>query len=95
VRDEVIQYIRQIVAATRNDDALSVGASPRAGLMLLTGAKGLARFAGRDFVTPDDVKAAAVPALRHRIVLSPNAELSGTTPDEVLYAILDATEVPR
>ena len=95
VRDEVISYVRRIIGATRADDSLSVGASPRAGLMLLTGAKSLARFAGRDFVTPDDVKSATVPALRHRVVLSPNAELEGADPDEVLAAILDSTEVPR
>ncbi len=95
VRDEVVEYVRRLVTATRTDDALSVGASPRAGLMLLTGAKSLARFAGRDFVTPDDVKSATVPSFRHRIVLSPNAELDGTRPDETLEYILDTTEVPR
>lgn len=95
VRDEVIQYVRRLVTATRNDDSLSVGASPRAGLMLLTGAKSLARFAGRDFVTPDDIKMAAIPAFRHRVVLSPSAELEGAHPDETLGYILDSIEVPR
>jgi MoxR-like ATPase len=95
VRDEVIQYVRRLVTATRNDDSLSVGASPRAGLMLLTGAKSLARFAGRDFVTPDDIKSATIPAFRHRVVLSPSAELEGVHPDETLGYILDSVEVPR
>ena len=63
--------------------------------MLLMGAKSLARFSGRDFVTPDDVKAALVPALRHRVVLSPSAELEGTTTDEVLGYLMEAVEVPR
>jgi MoxR-like ATPase len=95
VQDEVIQYVRRLIAATRDDDSLSVGASPRAGLMLLMGAKSLARFAGRDYVTPDDIKSAAIPALRHRVVLGPNAELDGTTTDDVLTQLLDSIEVPR
>ncbi|MEM6471007.1 MAG: MoxR family ATPase [Planctomycetota bacterium] len=95
VRDEVIEYVRRIVTATREDDSLAVGASPRAGLMLMSGAKSLARFAGRDFVTPDDIKAATIPAFRHRIVLSPNAELDGATTDDSLAYILDSIEVPR
>ena len=95
VRDEVVQYVRRLITATRDDDSLSVGASPRAGLMLLMGAKSMARFAGRDFVTPDDIKMAAIPALRHRVVLRPNAELDGTTTDDVLAQLLDSIEVPR
>jgi MoxR-like ATPase len=95
VRDEVIAYARRLVQASREDDSLSVGASPRAGLMLLMAAKGLSRFEGRDYVTPDDVKAAFRPALRHRVVLSPSAELEGATADDVLGGILDTVEVPR
>ncbi|MFO0948298.1 MAG: MoxR family ATPase [Planctomycetota bacterium] len=95
VRDEVIAYVRKLIQTTRADDSLSVGASPRAGLMLLMGAKSLARFAGRDYVTPDDVKSVFRPALRHRVVLSPPAELEGTLVDDVLGSILDAVEVPR
>ena len=95
VRDEVVAYVQKLLGATRNDDSLSVGASPRAGLMLLMGAKSLARFSGREFVTPDDIQAAFVPALRHRVVLSPSAELEGTTTDDVLSQLLEAVEVPR
>jgi MoxR-like ATPase len=95
VREEVIGYIQRILSATREDDSLAVGASPRSGLMLLMGAKSLARFAGRDFVTPDDVKAALIPALRHRVVLSPSAELEGTTADEVLAQLMEGVAVPR
>lgn len=95
VREEVIGYIQRLMHATRSVDALAVGGSPRSGLMLLMGAKSLARFAGRDFVTPDDVKSAFKPALRHRVVLSPASELEGTTTDEVLGYILDAVEAPR
>ncbi|MEX0728867.1 MAG: hypothetical protein WD065_21515 [Planctomycetaceae bacterium] len=81
--------------ATREDDSLIVGASPRSGLMILMGAKSLARFAGRDFVTPDDVKATFVPGLRHRVVLSPHSELEGITTDLVLEQVLESTEAPR
>ena len=95
VRDEVIGYLRRLLHATRNDDSLSVGASPRPGLMVLMAAKSLARFASRDYVIPDDVKAAFLPAMRHRVVLSPPAELEGTDVDQVLGYLLDAVEVPR
>ena len=95
VRDEVVAYVQKLLGATRNDDSLSVGASPRSGLMLLMGSKSLARFSGREFVTPDDIQAAFVPALRHRVVLSPSAELEGITTDDVLSQLLEAVEVPR
>jgi MoxR-like ATPase len=95
IREEVIGYVRRLLQATRHDDSLSVGASPRAGLMLLMGAKSLARFADRDYVTPDDIKAAFLPTMRHRVVLSPSAELEGAEVDNVLGYLLEATEVPR
>ena len=95
VREEVIGYVRRLLHATRNDDSLSLGASPRAGLMVLMAAKSFARFAGRDYVIPDDVKASFVPAMRHRVVLSPTAELEGAEVDNVMAGILEATEVPR
>jgi len=95
VRDEIVRYVSSLLHATRTDDALAVGASPRSGLMLLMGAKSLARFAGRDFVIPDDIKQAFLPAMRHRVVLSPGSELEGTTPDDVLAGLIEAVEVPR
>ncbi len=95
VRDEVVTYLRKLLQATRIDDALEVGASPRSGLMLLMGAKSIARFAERDFVTPDDIKAVFLPSLRHRIVLSASAELEGMTADNALTDVLETVEVPR
>lgn len=95
VREEVVSYVQRLLQATRDDDALQVGGSPRSGLMLLMGAKSLARFRGRDYVTPDDIKEAFLPALRHRVVLSPSVELEGTTTDEVLAQLLEMVEVPR
>jgi MoxR-like ATPase len=95
VRPEVIKYVRALVAATRDDPNLIVGASPRAGLTLLMGAKSFARFGSRDFVTPDDVKDVFLPALRHRVVLSPMSELEGMTVDDALRNVLNQVEVPR
>lgn len=95
VRDEVISYVRRLVHASRENDSIAVGASPRSGLMLLMGAKSIARFQDRDFVVPDDIKYAFVPAMRHRIVLSPAAQLEGLTADYVLSDLLEAVEVPR
>jgi len=95
VREEVVGYVQRLLQATRDEDALSVGASPRSGLMLLMGAKSLARFSGRDYVTPDDIQSALLPALRHRVVLSPSAELEGTTTDDVLATLMELVEVPR
>ncbi|MBA4018938.1 MAG: magnesium chelatase [Pirellula sp.] len=95
IREEVAAYVQRLLSTTRHYDSLSVGASPRAGLMLLMGAKSLAQFAGRDFVTPDDVQAALIPALRHRVVLHPTAELEGATTDDVLTELLETVEVPR
>lgn len=95
IRDEVIKYVADLLAATRSDDSLSVGASPRAGLMLLMAAKSFARFADRDFVIPDDVKLCFQPVMRHRVVLSPASELEGATADDVLEQLLDGVEVPR
>lgn len=95
VRDEVVRYVRELVQATRDHDSLSLGASPRGGLMLLTGAKSLARLAGREFVTPDDIQTALKPALRHRVMLTPAAEIEGLTTDDVLDDVTEAVAVPR
>jgi MoxR-like ATPase len=95
VRPEVVRYVRSLVAATRQDSNLWVGASPRAGLTLLMGAKSLARFDRRDFVTPDDIKAAFLPSLRHRVVVSPSSELEGISVDDALRQIQNSVQVPR
>ncbi|MFN0243560.1 MAG: AAA family ATPase [Planctomycetota bacterium] len=95
VRDDLPAYIVKLLRATRADGALVLGASPRAGVMLLFAAKARAILAGRDFVTPDDVKAVFLPALRHRVVLDPAEEIEGASSDEVLVRVLDSVEVPR
>lgn len=95
VREEVVTYVQKLLQATREDESTSVGASPRAGLMLIMAAKSLARFAGRDYVNPDDIKSALLPVMRHRIVLSPTAELEGVSADEILSRMIEFVEVPR
>ena len=95
VREDLLGYVVELLAATRSDPALLLGASPRAGVMLLAGAKALAALAGRDFVTPDDLKSVLPPTLRHRVILDPAEELGGATPDDVLRRVLDQVEVPR
>lgn len=95
VKDEVISYINAIVRRTRDWPAFFMGASPRAGIALLSGARVLAAFSGRSYVTPDDVAELVLPALRHRVILSPEAEVEGETTDRALQALLKTIEVPR
>lgn len=91
----VIRYLCELVAATRRDASLTFGASPRASIALLKTARVLALSEGREYVTPDDVKRQALPVLRHRIGLHPDAELQGSTEDGVLEQILRTVPAPR
>lgn len=95
VEDKVFDYIYNIVQSTRNSNDILVGGSPRAGIGLLNSAKAIARLRGREFVIPDDVKEMALPVLRHRVLLRPEAEVEGLDADRVLSAILDEQVVPR
>jgi MoxR-like ATPase len=95
VRDELLGYVAALVRATRENIRVEVGASPRAGLMLLTAAKARAALQGRGHVLPDDIKAIAKPVLRHRLVLKPGAEVDGFKPDDVLHEVLNRLEIPR
>jgi len=95
VREDLPAYVVKLLAATRASGSLVLGASPRAGVMLLRGAMARAALAARDYVTPDDVKALFVAALRHRVMLDPAEELEGATADSVLARILESVEVPR
>jgi MoxR-like ATPase len=95
IRSEVVGYISRVVRATRENLKVEVGASPRAGLMVLTAAKARAALKDRSHVLPDDIKAITKPVLRHRLVLKPGAEVDGFTPDDVLDEILSRTEIPR
>jgi MoxR-like ATPase len=95
VEPSLLGYISEIARRTRTWPSVSLGASPRAGISLMLVAKALAALADRDYVIPDDVKAAVLPALRHRIMLRPEAELEGLDADRVLTDVLAAVEVPK
>ncbi len=95
IEPKVLEYIAQIVHETRNNKSLYLGASPRASVAILKGSKAFAAMRGRDFVTPDDVIAVTPPVLRHRIILTPEKDMEGATPDEIIEAILKKVEVPR
>jgi MoxR-like ATPase len=95
VDDAIIGYVNAIVRKTRGWPAFAVGASPRAGIALVSAARVLAAFAGRSYVIPDDVQELVLPALRHRVILTPEAEVAGETTDGGLAALLATVEVPR
>jgi MoxR-like ATPase len=95
VSAEVMGYVVDVCRATRTSPSLQLGVSPRGATALLATSKAWAWLSGRDFVTPDDVKALARPTLRHRIQLRPEAELEGSTADGVLEGVLTAVPVPR
>src|SRR3954452_14814276 len=95
VTSDVLGYVVDICRATRSSPALSLGVSPRGATALLAVSKAWAWLAGRDYLTPDDVKALARPALRHRVAVRPEAELDGVTADGVLDNVLATVPVPR
>ena len=95
VRDEVVDYVVAIVRRTRELPSVTLGASPRAAVHLLGASKAAARLAGRSYVTPDDVARMAAPVLRHRLVLTPEAELERATPTGAIRAALEDVPVPR
>ena len=93
--DAIVGYIVDVVRRTRDDRAIELGASPRASIALMKTAQVVAASQGRAFVTPDDVKPMFAPVLRHRIMLHPDAQLQGITPDDRIGEIVRAAPVPR
>jgi MoxR-like ATPase len=93
--EALIDYIVDVIRATREHSSLEVGGSTRAANMLAAGVRAFAVLQGRDFVIPDDVKLLALPVLRHRLTMSPSAEIEGLTSDRILREILDQTAAPR
>jgi len=95
IEDALFRYLAQLVRRTRDWPSISLGASPRVAVTLMLAAKGLAAMDGRDYLIPDDIKGAALPVLRHRLLLKPEAELEGISPDQVIRDVVKAVEVPR
>jgi MoxR-like ATPase len=95
IEQNLIEYIAKIVFNTRENAFLYLGASPRASIAILNAAKGFAALRGRDFVTPDDIKDAAIPVLQHRVVVTPEREMEGITSTEIIKQIVDSVEIPR
>jgi len=93
--EPLVGYIVDLIRATRSHSAVETGASPRAATMLASASRARAATQGRDFVIPDDVKGIALPLLRHRIVLAPNAEIDGLVADKVILELIDQVAVPR
>ncbi|MCW3127576.1 MAG: magnesium chelatase [Bacteroidetes bacterium] len=95
IEPKLVEFITKVVAKTRDNADLYVGASPRASIALLTASKALAAIRGRNFVTPDDIIFAAKPVLRHRIILTPEKEMEGSSANEVIDSFMKNVEIPR
>ena len=95
VEEGIVTYVQTLLDKTRTSPNLYLGASPRGGIALLKTSQCLAALNGRDFITPDDIKTLVLPALRHRVILRPEAEMEGLTPDRILSRILETIPVPR
>lgn len=95
IEPNLVSYIARIVTETRNHPALFLGASPRASVALLHTAKAFAAINGRDFVTPEDIRQMVFPVLRHRVMLTPEKEMEGASPDDVVKQIVESVEIPR
>ncbi|MBI1222246.1 MAG: AAA domain-containing protein [Bacteroidetes bacterium] len=95
VSESLLSYISKIVRSSRNFHGFYMGVSPRGAVALLNASKACAVLDGRDFVTPDDIKYCALPVLRHRVMLSPEKEMEGAQPDELLNTLIGQIEIPR
>lgn len=95
VDESVMEYTLRLVRQSRSFPSLTLGGSPRAAIMLLQAAKALALLRGKDYLTPDEIQSMALPVLRHRVRLTPEAEIEGLTPDSCLQSLLAQVDVPR
>nr|WP_091465562.1 MoxR family ATPase [Flavobacterium urocaniciphilum] len=95
IEPNLIEYIAKVVLNTRENPFLYLGASPRASIAILNASKGFAAIKGRDFVTPEDIKEAAIPVLQHRVVVTPEREMEGISAAEIIKQIVDSVEIPR
>ncbi|MFN3909068.1 MAG: AAA family ATPase [Flavobacterium sp.] len=95
IEKSLLEYIAKIVQQTRENAFLYLGASPRASIAILHASKGFAALHGRDFVTPEDIKQAALPVLHHRVMVTPEREMEGVTSKQIIHQILEMIEIPR
>ncbi|WP_298764043.1 MoxR family ATPase [uncultured Polaribacter sp.] len=95
IEENLIKYITNIVVNTRSNSFLYLGASPRASIAILAASKAFAAIAGRDFVTPEDIKNATIPVLEHRVIVTPEREMEGVTSKQIINQIIEAVEIPR
>ncbi len=95
IEPELIEYIANIVMNTRENAFLYLGASPRASIAILNASKGFAALRGRDFVTPEDIKEAAIPVLQHRVIVTPEREMEGISSVEIIKQIIESVAIPR
>lgn len=95
VEEHLLKYISKIVVSTRSNAFLYLGASPRASIAILNASKAFAAIAGRDFVTPEDIKRATIPVLQHRVIVTPEREMEGLKSEQIITQIIDAVEIPR
>ena len=95
IESHLMKYIADMIVNTRNNPFLYLGASPRASIAILKASKAFAAMEGRDFVTPEDIKRAAVPVLQHRVIVTPEREMEGVTTKQIINQIIEAVEIPR
>lgn len=95
VEPNLLEYIAKLVVNTRENGFLYLGASPRASIAILNASKGFAALRGRDFVTPEDIKEAAIPVLQHRVIVTPEREMEGISSKEIIQQIIESIEIPR
>jgi MoxR-like ATPase len=95
IEQHLLQYISNIVVNTRTNSFLFLGASPRASIAILKASKAFAGIQGRDFVTPEDIKRAAIPVLQHRVIVTPEREMEGVTSKQIISQIIETIEIPR
>jgi len=95
VESHLLKYIAELIMATRNNQFLYLGASPRASIAILKASKAFAAMFGRDFVTPEDIKRAAIPVLHHRVIVTPEREMEGITSKDIIKQIIETVEIPR
>ena len=95
VEEKLLVYVAKLIHESRNNKSLYLGGSPRASLAIINAAKAIAAIRGRDFVTPDDIIYVATPVLRHRIMLTPDKEMEGASPDDIITQLIQKIEIPR